>query len=359
MKLNTKMTRTYLNIFLVLLLIFTLNSGVINATEGQTEGGSPQTFTQETENTAGTFEPGDLSEAEVVQGSGNTGNSGNATVHAPTEVIGILNQITNILAVIAGFVCLFKIIQIGIMFLLTGANERSNAKTALLPWIIGTAVCGGYIVLGNAVISIMQSASGGGIFGGGSPEDAAKTIGEQALSVIGVVAGAVAVGMIVYIGIKYMFSGAGGMAKVKTNLLPWLIGLILIAASSAVVDTAKNIIGRNGGDLTNVAKEAANSILGLLAIVAGAAAVGMLVYIGIKYMTRGAGGRAEVKNTILPWLIGAILVSSASGIVRSILSISGGGGAAGGTGGSGNTGINRSVMVVGYNDVESDINAIN
>ena len=63
------------------------------------------------------------------------------------------------------------------------------------------------------------------------------------------------------------------------------------------------------------------AVMGVLALIAGAIAVGMVIVIGIKYMTKGAGGKAEVKDTLLPYLIGAILVGGATGIAAAIISM--------------------------------------
>ena len=59
-----------------------------------------------------------------------------------------------------------------------------------------------------------------------------------------------------------------------------------------------------------------SAILTVVSVIAGAVAVGMLIYIGIKYMTKGAGGKAEVKDTLLPYLIGAILVGGAATLAQ-------------------------------------------
>lgn len=63
----------------------------------------------------------------------------------------------------------------------------------------------------------------------------------------------------------------------------------------------------------------AGVILGFLQTAAIAIAVGMVFIIGIKYMTKGAGAKAEIKETFLPYLIGAIIVGSASTIIDIIV----------------------------------------
>ena len=165
----------------------------------------------------------------------------------PTEINNTLTDITRVLSAIAGIVCLFKLIQIGIMYMLTGANEKSTAKTAVLPWIIGAVVCGGYSIIGGAVIDMIRENSGG-VLDPGDVGEKVNTIGNSALSIIAIVAGAVAVGMVIYIGIRYMLSGAQGMAKVKTTLMPWLIGALIIASASAITNVVMGIVG--GGEQT-------------------------------------------------------------------------------------------------------------
>ena len=68
-------------------------------------------------------------------------------------------------------------------------------------------------------------------------------------------------------------------------------------------------------------KGAIETILGFIAFMAWAVALIMILVIGIKYMTRGAGGRAEVKSTFLPYVIGAVCVGSATTIATFVMGI--------------------------------------
>ena len=73
--------------------------------------------------------------------------------------------------------------------------------------------------------------------------------------------------------------------------------------------------------LSGSLKSPIESILGVVAVIAAAVAVGMLIYIGIKYMSKGAGAKAEVKDTLMPYLIGAILVGGASAIASAAIAM--------------------------------------
>ena len=68
----------------------------------------------------------------------------------------ILVNITEVLLVVAGLVCVGKIIHIGIKFMMTSVEEKSNAKMALLPWLVGTIVCFGAAWIGRTIISIFN-----------------------------------------------------------------------------------------------------------------------------------------------------------------------------------------------------------
>lgn len=71
----------------------------------------------------------------------------------------------------------------------------------------------------------------------------------------------------------------------------------------------------------------ASTVSVILAIItwAGAAiAVGMLMFIGIKYVTASPEGKAEIKKTAMYYVLGAILIFSASailGIIRTNLTV--------------------------------------
>ena len=73
------------------------------------------------------------------------------------EVIDVLEEVTQILLVVAGGVCVGKVIHIGILYVSSVAADKSNAKSAILPWLIGTFVCFGAAIIGPAIIGIFSS----------------------------------------------------------------------------------------------------------------------------------------------------------------------------------------------------------
>ena len=95
--------------------------------------------------------------------------------------------------------------------------------------------------------------------------------------------------------------------------------LCIICSTCFAVDISR---AKPKNDLANGinAKNIAKQILNVLAVIAAAVAVGMLAYIGIEYATKGAGSKATVKTALLPYLIGAMIIGSASKIAAVIIS---------------------------------------
>ena len=64
-----------------------------------------------------------------------------------------------------------------------------------------------------------------------------------------------------------------------------------------------------------------NKVLGVIRVVGTIIAVGVLMVIGIKYMMGSAEEKAEYKKTMLPYLIGAIILFAAVNIASYVVSI--------------------------------------
>ena len=97
------------------------------------------------------------------------------------------------------------------------------------------------------------------------------------------------------------------------------IAMVICMLSSVVLASGWNPqpltpTSSDDSKIGSAGKKIAGSILSVLQAICAAVVVGMLIYLGIKYMTKGAGEKASVKDSILPWIIGAILVGGASTI---------------------------------------------
>lgn len=60
---------------------------------------------------------------------------------------------------------------------------------------------------------------------------------------------------------------------------------------------------------------AGNKVLGYIQVVGTLIAVGVLMFLGIKYMTASANEKADIKKSIIPYIIGAVLLLLAVNIL--------------------------------------------
>lgn len=65
----------------------------------------------------------------------------------------------------------------------------------------------------------------------------------------------------------------------------------------------------------------ANKILGFVQWVGYAIAIGMLIYVGIKYVMAAANEKADLKNSLIKYVIGAVLIAGATTIAGWVFSI--------------------------------------
>ena len=79
----------------------------------------------------------------------------------------------------------------------------------------------------------------------------------------------------------------------------------------------QNAEGTEG--ITNVGGQ----IVDMITTVAIIVAVIVLLVLGIKYMMGSAAEKAEYKKTMIPYLVGAVLVFGAAAIAKAIINISG------------------------------------
>ena len=109
------------------------------------------------------------------------------------------------------------------------------------------------------------------------------------------------------------------MKKNITKIAIALFFVLLVVANFALANsvTIPNIKQVQGGK----AESLVGQILGLLQFAAVAIALAMLLIIGIKYITASPEGKADIKGTAIAYLIGAVCIFSAVGILNGIKDI--------------------------------------
>jgi type IV secretory pathway VirB2 component (pilin) len=114
--------------------------------------------------------------------------------------------------------------------------------------------------------------------------------------------------------------------EVKVILTVLLAAMLVFAVAMPVFAEFKpgdtiNGVTSNASNNTDVA-EMGGKIVGIIQTVGTVIAVVMLLVIGIKYMIGSAEEKAKYKETLLPYVIGAVLIFAASTLVGVIYNAS-------------------------------------
>ena len=108
-------------------------------------------------------------------------------------------------------------------------------------------------------------------------------------------------------------------------MLTLVLGISTISRADAV-DPGQIANGLHGTtsnaqeDITGIG----NQIIGIITTVGVVVAVVILLVLGIKYMMGSASEKAEYKKTMIPYLVGAILIFGASAITQVVVNIASG-----------------------------------
>ena len=101
------------------------------------------------------------------------------------------------------------------------------------------------------------------------------------------------------------------------------VTLTTVVSASAGIDAA-NIAGGLKGTTSaaqNDVTKIGNQLIGIITTVGVVVAVIILLILGIKYMMGSASEKAEYKKTMIPYLVGAILIFGASAITKVVVGL--------------------------------------
>ena len=115
------------------------------------------------------------------------------------------------------------------------------------------------------------------------------------------------------------------MAKKMKILSVVLIIAMMFTFAMTTMSAAADIIGEMENKQTDVNDDSiigvGASIIDIITTVGIIVAVIVLLILGIKYMMGSASEKAEYKKTMIPYLVGAVLIFGASAIAKAIVSL--------------------------------------
>ena len=107
--------------------------------------------------------------------------------------------------------------------------------------------------------------------------------------------------------------------KLSKVLSAIAVALVLVVSLSSFAYAASpDLITITTGSGASDIRSLGGEIIGMIQVVGSVIAVAILVILGIKYMMGSAEEKAEYKKTLIPYIIGAILIFAASNIASMV-----------------------------------------
>ena len=117
------------------------------------------------------------------------------------------------------------------------------------------------------------------------------------------------------------------MVKTMKILSVILIAIMFVAAMGTMVmandaSTVVNGLFSGGSADTDGIQNVGTNIVSIITTVGIIVAVIVLLILGVKYMIGSASEKAEYKKTMIPYLVGAVLIFGASAIAKAVIAMS-------------------------------------
>ena len=111
----------------------------------------------------------------------------------------------------------------------------------------------------------------------------------------------------------------------KTGIILIVVLMLLFAFNTYAMamnpgDIADQLTGTQT-PATDSVTNIGNQIIGIITTIGVVVAVVVLLVLGIKYMMGSASEKAEYKKTMIPYLVGAVLIFGASAITKVVVAL--------------------------------------
>lgn len=111
------------------------------------------------------------------------------------------------------------------------------------------------------------------------------------------------------------------LMKIAT-VIATILMLVLVGSNVVYGLTPTDLKANTSATGTTEIQNFGGNIMGVINVVGVVVAVVVLMVIGIKYMMGSAEEKAEYKKTMIPYIVGAVLIFAGTSLVRVIYSLS-------------------------------------
>ena len=160
-----------------------------------------------------------------------------------------------------------------------------------------------------------------------------SNISGAVITIARVVCAAVAVAMLAILGMKYMSAAPSEKADIKKHAVVYIVGACLMfavlqtASNAGYTDEMKTLIDKDYSDSTGTdakVNEITATVITSIRIVGICVAIVMLLTVAMKYMTAAPGDKADIKKSSIQYVVGAIVLFGAVGLLSIISKFSSG-----------------------------------
>lgn len=166
-----------------------------------------------------------------------TGSTGYNQVQQ--SVSSVINQISNLVEIAGTAIIIIATMILGVKYIFGSVNDKISIKENMISLIVACVFFFGWSSIRGLLITGTGASQQLIIYSGASDFKSAVVVLFSILSVILRIVGVVGV---LYVGIKYIFSGAQGRAELKTKSFLTMLGIVFVFAATVVLSTISSVI---------------------------------------------------------------------------------------------------------------------
>lgn len=159
----------------------------------------------------------------------------------PDQVENIISVFEDMINVVGTTIIIVATIVLGIKYIIGTVDSKTSAKEGLITLLVACVFFFGWTSIKNLLFPDNNF-----IFTEATDTSYTNMVGRM-FSTFTYIAQFIVVGAIIFVGIKYIFAGADGRAELKSKSVYFIIGIILVFATTNVLSFVSDIINETIG----------------------------------------------------------------------------------------------------------------
>lgn len=151
----------------------------------------------------------------------------------PADAKAVIDVLVNYINVIGTAIFMIATAVLGIKYIYGSVESKADVKESLVTWLVAALFFFGYSAISNLLYGsntfILQSDTFAGMVG-------------KVYSTFVYIANLLGIAAVIYIGIKYMLSGASGKADIKAKSAQFILGIIFAFSALNILSFVSKII---------------------------------------------------------------------------------------------------------------------